>query len=352
MSATPVLLERLDLAKYPFLPETQEYIRTLGLAVEDLCSSAGAAVLRRARERIEAAIERRVDTRLDDDVDVEILSFPAAVLLLRLAGDKLLARRFAVAEGKRVSRFLAQEPQEKLVYVVTKGFGWKLRKFNGHVGNLSYDFLVSFGDFVSNVPEYRGLWKLVNRPLMRGWVPVSAYELARMAEEATKRYIEGKCLEPPPEGVPSSIESIINEIRSEWSKRMERLGIPKVSKVERPEDAYPPCIRAILEDALAGKNIPHSARFALASFLLQIGKSVDEVIDVFRAAPDFREDIARYQVEHIAGLRGSRTRYTPFKCDNMRSLGLCKWRCKGVKHPLQFYRLALRRGKVEYEEIT
>jgi len=352
MSETPVLLERLDLAKYPFLPETREYVRTLGLAIEDLCSPAGAAVLRRARERIEAAIERRVDTKLDDDVDVEILSFPTAVLLLRIANDRLLARRFAVAEGKRVSRFLTQEPPEKLVYVATKGFEWRIRKFNGRVGSLSYDFLVSFGDFVSNVPEYRGLWKLVNRPLMRGWVPVSAYELARMAEEATKRYIEGRCLEPPPEGVPPPIGGIVNEIKSKWTERMERLGIPKASKVERPEDAYPPCIKAILEDALAGKNVPHSARFALASFLLQIGKSVDEVIDVFRAAPDFREDIARYQVEHIAGLRGSRTKYIPFKCDNMRSLGLCRWRCKGVKHPLQFYRLAVGRGKVEYEEIT
>jgi len=111
-------------------------------------------------------------------------------------------------------------------------------------------------------------------------------------------------------------------------------------------------MRALLEEALAGKNLSHSARFALASFLLNIGKTVDEIIEIFRAAPDFREDIARYQVEHIAGLRGSKTKYTPFKCDNMRSLGLCRWKCRGVKHPLQFYRLLLRKGRVEYEELA
>jgi DNA primase large subunit len=56
--------------------------------------------------------------------------------------------------------------------------------------------------------------------------------------------------------------------------------------------------------------------------------------------PDFNEKIARYQVEHIAGLRGSRTRYKPPSCQTMRSLGLCvedgrlcpKW----IKNPLEF----------------
>ncbi len=354
MASTAVLLDRLDLAKYPFLPEAQDYVRSLGLTLDDLASPAGRSVIERARERIEAAIERRPDNYLSDDidVDVEILAFPVAMLLLRIIGDKVLVRRFGVAEGKRASHFLEAEPIEKLIYIVTRSFGWNVRRLKMHVGPAVYEFAVRFSDFVSNVPEYRGLWKLVNRPLRQGWVPVTRHELARMAEEAVKKYVESKCSEPPPDNVPREVVEVAEGLRSLWSKRSEELGLPKTVKVKRLEDAYPPCIRAILEDVMAGKNVPHSARFALASFLLQIGKSVDEVIDIFRAAPDFREDIARYQVEHIAGLRGSRTKYIPFKCDNMRSLGLCRWRCKGVKHPLQFYRLALRRGRVEYEEVT
>jgi DNA primase large subunit len=85
--------------------------------------------------------------------------------------------------------------------------------------------------------------------------------------------------------------------------------------------------------------------------LLSIGFSVDEVLEVFKVTPDFREDIARYQIEHIAGLRGSRTKYLPYKCENMRSYGLCRWKCENVRHPLQFFFRAARGRPPRVAEI-
>jgi len=346
-----VLLSKEDLAKYPFLPESQKYIESLGFTLEDLSSQPGLKVLERAYARIRAAIDRRVDRRLSEDLDIEILSFPTSIVLLRVLSDKILTRRFGVAEGKRVSSFLLEESEEKLAYIAIKGFSWRIRVFKGSIGSRAFSFLIRMEDYIPLVPEYSGLWKLINRPLMKGWVPVTKTELARLSEEAVKKYLEDRCSAEPPMEVPRVIAKIVDKIKESWSAKMEELGLPRSVKVERAEDAYPPCIKALLEDLRNGKNLPHTARFALASFLLHIGKTPDEVIDLFRTVPDFREDIARYQIEHIAGLRGSRVKYLPFKCDNMRSLGLCRWKCKGVKHPLQFYRLALKRGKVEYEEI-
>ena len=75
--------------------------------------------------------------------------------------------------------------------------------------------------------------------------------------------------------------------------------------------------------------------------VVNIGHGVDEVLALFRTSPDFNERVARYQVEHLAGLRGSRVKYLPYKCANMRSLGLCadpEGRvCGRVSHPLQYY---------------
>lgn len=43
----------------------------------------------------------------------------------------------------------------------------------------------------------------------------------------------------------------------------------------------------------------HVGRMAIATWLLYCGKSVDEIVDVFRPAHDFRESITRYQIAYI-----------------------------------------------------
>jgi len=352
MESKPVLLSKEDLAKYPFLKETHEYVRSIGLTLEDLSDEVGREIVDLAAERIRSAIERRVRRELAEDLDVEILSFPVSLVMLRFIGDKFLTRRYAISEGKRVTYFLRNEEEEKILYIVMRSFNWRIRRYSENIGPFVYDYQIYFVDYVPYVPEYRGMWKIVNKPVKCGWVPVTIHEISRLVEEAVKRYVESRCLSPPPPSAPELFAEKVDEIRHKWEEAKARMELPSAAKVDRPEDAFPPCMRALLEEALAGKNLSHSARFALASFLLNIGKTVDEIIEIFRAAPDFREDIARYQVEHIAGLRGSKTKYTPFKCDNMRSLGLCRWKCRGVKHPLQFYRLLLRKGRVEYEELA
>ena len=95
----------------------------------------------------------------------------------------------------------------------------------------------------------------------------------------------------------------------------------------------------------AGKNLSHEARFALASFLLSIGMSTDDVLKAFVAAPDYVRNLAEYQVKHIAGETGGRTGYTPPKCQKMQGNGLCPVYngtafdklCEYVSHPLAFY---------------
>ncbi|MEM2739048.1 MAG: DNA primase regulatory subunit PriL, partial [Candidatus Bathyarchaeia archaeon] len=76
------------------------------------------------------------------------------------------------------------------------------------------------------------------------------------------------------------------------------------------------------------------------TFLVNIGMPIENIIDLFRNSSDFNERLTRYQVEHIAGERGSRTRYKPPKCQTLQTHGLCIGRnetCKQMTHPLAYY---------------
>jgi DNA primase large subunit len=84
----------------------------------------------------------------------------------------------------------------------------------------------------------------------------------------------------------------------------------------------------------------HKELFTIAAFLVNRGYTTEQILAMLAERPDFNEKIARYQVEHIAGERGSRTKYKPPSCQTMRSLGLCieggrlcpKW----IKNPLEY----------------
>jgi len=68
-------------------------------------------------------------------------------------------------------------------------------------------------------------------------------------------------------------------------------------------------------------------------------------MELYRMAPDFREDLTRYQVEHITGAGG--TEYTSPSCKTMITYGNCYGRdklCDYVSHPLTYYRKSARAG--------
>ncbi len=113
--------------------------------------------------------------------------------------------------------------------------------------------------------------------------------------------------------------------------------------LELAEKCFPPCIRELLHRLLAGENLSHHQRFALATFLINIGVDLDLILQLFTHSPDFSEKIARYQIEHLAGLRGSRKKYITYNCATMRALGLCISEC-GVKNPLVYFLKKTRAG--------
>jgi DNA primase large subunit len=82
---------------------------------------------------------------------------------------------------------------------------------------------------------------------------------------------------------------------------------------------------------------------------------VENVVDLFRSFSDYSERMTRYQVEHIAGEKGSRTRYTPPRCDTLKTHGVCAdpdALCQKIRHPSSYYRRKAKAAESEIEKTA
>jgi len=279
---------------------------------------------------------------------VEIPSFPIAIMIVASTEDSRIKRTYALAEAKRVSNLLKGEDKET-VMKITKNFKWKLRLIQPQHNLLNYHFALDFTDYIRNAAIMQDKkWKLSNRLLSKGEVFLTKVEICRLLEEEVRRYIEQK-LQVKVKSLSPSITNRINRLKQIF---YDKRG--KTSWEDIPSEviivAYPPCIKKLHETISSGRQISHIGRFTLTTFLINIGMSTENVVDLFRSLADFNERMTRYQVEHLAGLKGSRTKYISPKCDTLRTHGVCPGMgdiCRRVRHPLAYYRKKIRTIKTE-----
>jgi len=89
-------------------------------------------------------------------------------------------------------------------------------------------------------------------------------------------------------------------------------------------ELVPPCVRKWINTIVETGELDHYERVSLALYLKWVGFSPEDVINFFREyARDFKENITRYQVEYLYGLRGSRREWLMYSCNKLRELGLC-----------------------------
>lgn len=327
-----------DLAKYPFLKETTEYVKRLDLKIEDLTNPEFAKILERAEERVEEAILYALIERRLRNEEIEILSFPVAIMLAVATQNSFIKKRYALAEAKQTYEDLKQEPKERIL-AFAKNFGWKL--FLNENTEVPFEFTLSFIDYLKNITHLRDKkWKLVNRLLSNGTVYLTRNETARLLSEEVRKHIE-KLLEVKELPVfPQKIMDVAERIKKLSIERIgqaEMEGFPKAIV----QTAFPPCINILYQSFTSGRHLSHIGRFTLTSFLINIGMPPEKVIELFKNFSDYNERMTRYQVEHIAGERGSRTLYIPPKCETLKTHGVCTNPdeiCQKIRHPLGYYR--------------
>jgi DNA primase large subunit len=304
-------------AKYPFLSSAAPLLRTYHI------TNLPQEVRSRAVERVLEAIERGEKGVLPklDNPWVELLSFPLSRALVLYVDDDWLRKRWALAEAARVERLLYSESDELLLYVIND-LGLKTKKTED-------------GKWVMHFSQYLHLarrlavesrWKLVNRLVDKGLVTLTRPEVIRLVRE--RLYDSFTQTKPLPTNWHPEESKVIKEA---LQRRAAKTVAPAPSK------EWAPCMVA-LRNSVADAS--HFGLFALAAYMANKGYEVKEIVDVLRVRSDFDEKIARYQVEHIAGQRGSHIKYRPPSCPTIKTHGLCiedgKHCPYNIKNPLQY----------------
>lgn len=348
------MADLVRLAYYPFLPEVRDAVREVGPALPDLLTAPRHEGIRqRAMARIRGALEdRRIPamTILDERSALnELLSVPLARMLCALVGDRALIHRYAAAEAIRLQETLDNDHASRAP--IAKHLGVRVdHEIDG--------MRMHFSDYLAVAPLHEAEWKLIVRPVTRGWVPLSGPDLSRLCREALEKRIQSELEEetqkPFPEEVKAAFAEYLEQLKPELEKARATWNTGDFGPVQT--HLFPPCIEHIFGQMKDGEMITHHARFAIASFLATIGMTADDIIDYFRAIPNFDPEKSRYQVTHIAGEQGVE-KYTPPGCATMQTNGVCPLEkrdrlCAKIKHPLSYYRARLRFQKEDQEKAA
>ena len=321
-----------DFAKHPFLKQSSKQIEALQFTIGNLSSEK--PVFDRAQNRVEKAI-LEVNTGVAvRDKRAEISSFAAALILVIATKNSWIKKRYALAVAKTAHAQLIGENKGK-IFAIARDFDWDIGE-----GTAGKDFRVGFGFYLKNAAHMHGSeWKLVNQIMDKGLVYLNKDKVVRLLQEEIKNRIEKRLDVPEIKNLPEEI-AVIAEGLTKLAQEIMGQEIEEMPKVV-VQAAFPPCINALYSDAAQSHHLSHIGRFTLTSFLVNIGITPEGLNDMFKTFSDYNERLTRYQIEHIAGERGSGTKYTCPQCSVLQTHGVCKNRddiCRRIYHPLAYYK--------------
>ena len=129
-------------------------MKTLDIKINELSSPEYESILNRAKDRIEEAILFQSVSEQSRNDDIEILSFPIAVMMVAATANIYLKRSYALAEAKRVSNLLKHESKENIIDIANN-FNWNIKSIQDRVDSLPYDIALHFTDFLKNTESIK-----------------------------------------------------------------------------------------------------------------------------------------------------------------------------------------------------
>ncbi len=306
--------EALDFAvRYPFSESARKSLEGFVLTER---------IVELAVERIKKALAGDRSQRMlihESDKREDIASFAAARMILGHMRNNFLTNRFAVNEAKKVSDTLGRE-DEATVDSVASSFG--IRTVTD--GKRMLIDLPTYVRFSVRDPHYR----LINRRIYHGRVELNQNEKKRLIEEAVKKHNESiPLVKDPPALIIKAGERLVAEMPKSESRITVKVG------------DHPPCVMKLLEEAKKHQNLPHHARWYLATYLLATGMKEEDIVKVYSDLPDFSEKVTSYQVGHI-----KKKGYNVPSCSTVMTYGLCCAVCR-IGNPMNWHTLTEERKK-------
>jgi DNA primase large subunit len=339
-----VPISQLQLArKYPFSLHAKSVVKQLvpdltriepasfeaALAMVDACSVTSPKA---RRKFVENHFSKR-DLSYAEFLQNDVLAFPLAKIILSQLKHPLLFERFAQLMGDLTFDYLNAEKDKVGI------FSDIARDLNAPV-HVSLDDVpvvsLSLPVYLS-IPFRDAQLHLVHQPLEKGVVKLEWNLACRWMAERVHAHVlqslpvDTQGLPPLFSEIQKAAQSRLQEVRAHEAKLTISSGLVL--------EAFPPCMDKLYSDITSGVNIPHMARFDLATFLVNVHMPFEDIISVFAKASNYDEKITRYHVGNLAGKNGKT--YSSPACAKIREHGLCISRTCNVTHPLQFYQREL-----------
>jgi len=331
-------------ARYPFLSAAREAVQTAGVDLAAVVADEP-AVVERALGRVEGALQEGTVGEPHRRTRVELLSYPVARVLVSVVDEHVLVHKYARAEAatahERFSEELAADTDLRSTRAATLRLADLLAEFDldGAVRETPEGYRVGVGAYLQHAADQWGEeWRLVNRELQDGEVPLTEDELLVLLRQAVRHRVE----EGLPLDVPDSVATHLEGHTDRVEELLAELELTRDIDTVVP-DLFPPCMQHLLDRIQKGDHLEHHSRFAIASFLTSIGMSTDDIVEMFQVNPGFGEEVTRYQVNHIRGAT-SPTEYSPPSCATMQSYGDCVNMddlCEEISHPMGYYEAKL-----------
>ncbi|AKH98535.1 DNA primase regulatory subunit PriL [Halanaeroarchaeum sulfurireducens] len=340
-------------ARYPFLGGAREAVEAAGVDLADVVAT-DRDVVERAVERVTRALTDREVGPMARSTRVELLSYPVARVLASLVDADVARRRYASAEAATAyERFTTDfDDDAEMRSVGSAGLTRDalLREFGLSVAvrRDGERYRMDVVPYLEYAASLRGEeWRLATRALSDGTVPIGADELDRLLRQA----VEERVADGLPLSVPDAISSELSREVATIEETLAELDFTRDIDTVVPE-LFPPCMQHLLDGIQRGDHLPHHSRFAITSFLANIGLATDEIVDLYAVNPGFGREMTRYQADHIRG-DSSPTEYTAPSCATMQAYGDCvnpDDLCDAVSHPLSYYEAKLE--DADEDEVT
>lgn len=308
----------MNLKRYPYLVDPWSYASLkLGSGVSFEVLAGDEHLVSLALTRLKYCLDGRLPDEISASTEDEVFSFWLLLLALKATGSIYVFDRVLDAEFDRIARFLRGEGVDNLILIAgalgirverrTISFPW-VKERDGRVIHRTLDLAIPVADFLRYASKSKAEeLRLANNFVKGGYVYLDRERLVKLLSEASRIFLveKLKTVEIPES---KAFQRLVEEVRR--LEAMEATGFR--------EELLPDCIRSIVASSKA-RRLSDEEIYVLLSFLSSIGAPREYVERLLVETGLAGGEEARVVAESLSRIRG----YTPFKCEELRSRGIC-----------------------------
>lgn len=352
-----------DIAKYPFLEEAGSLVRGLTMSYFD--TPEGYLMIQMAAKTIMEVEFGKYKLPASISDTTQVKHFMTTAILLKIAAVDKLTKKVSLAFAKKMEQQMineirfdrqALEVKDRLIAMLAREFELQVdlreqydacqqcvnekRELERHVARkgiaLSWPkaHAMKLEDFLTLAEYFKSEeWSLNSRRVHAGYVFLNSLEEAvKLARSLIdKKFRERIANMRLPAKIPKQLLLAAQSLAGHY---IQTFSAPAI------QTGIPPCVKHCIDILQKGENLPHTGRVFVASYLLSAGKSIEEVVEVFKNAPDFKQSTTRYQVEYLSQKKQSGDSYGVYGCSKLKGYGYCfpDTQCAGIINPLKYGR--------------